>query len=345
MVPQRRAAGRTVRPSRPGVRGGRGFYHTPAVLQTGRARRGASADGFGAGEKDGDRLFGGEGGGVEAEVVRGGVAPLAVGEVVVERRAAAVGGAKGAAGAVGREGAQLGHAGDARLGGGAEEDAEDAGAVGEQIAQRILSGETAAVVTDAGMPCISDPGELLVKRCAELGVEVKVVPGPTAAMSAIAISGLSTQNFSFRGFLSVNKKQRQAHLASIRDCTDTLIFYEAPHKLEATLSDLLAFLGDRRVSLCRELTKIHEEVRRTTLSEAVEYYKTNKPKGEFVLVIEGARAEEYENTDSIEAALAQVAALAEKGMRPADACREIAKVSPFSKGELYTAYLEGKDDA
>ena len=221
----------------------------------------------------------------------------------------------------------------------------NAGAVGEQIAQRILSGETAAVVTDAGMPCISDPGELLVKRCAELGVEVKVVPGPTAAMSAIAISGLSTQNFSFRGFLSVNKKQRQAHLAAIRDCTDTLIFYEAPHKLEATLSDLLAFLGDRRVSLCRELTKIHEEVRRTTLSEAVEYYKTNKPKGEFVLVIEGARAEEYENTDSIEAALAQVAALAEKGMRPADACREIAKVSPFSKGELYTAYLEGKDDA
>ncbi|MBQ1536700.1 MAG: 16S rRNA (cytidine(1402)-2'-O)-methyltransferase, partial [Ruminococcus sp.] len=193
--------------------------------------------------------------------------------------------------------------------------------------------------------CISDPGELLVKRCAELGVEVKVVPGPTAAMSAIAISGLSTQNFSFRGFLSVNKKQRQAHLAAIRDCTDTLIFYEAPHKLEATLSDLLAFLGDRRVSLCRELTKIHEEVRRTTLSKAVEYYKTNKPKGEFVLVIEGARAEEYENTDSIDAALAQVAALAEKGMRPADACREIAKVSPFSKGELYTAYLEGKDDA
>ncbi len=221
----------------------------------------------------------------------------------------------------------------------------NAGAVGEQIARRILGGENAAVVTDAGMPCISDPGELLVKRCAELGVEVKVVPGPTAAMSAIAISGLSTQNFSFRGFLSVNKKQRQTHLAAIRDCPDTLIFYEAPHKLNSTLADLLEFLGDRKIAVCRELTKIHEEVRRTTLSEAVEYYSANKPKGEFVLVIEGAQAEQSENMDTIEAALAQVNALAEKGMRPADACREIAKVSAFSKGELYTAYLEGRDNA
>lgn len=214
------------------------------------------------------------------------------------------------------------------------------GAVGEQIAQRILNGESAAVVTDAGMPCISDPGELLVRRCAELGIDVKVVPGPTAAMSAVAVSGLSTSAFSFRGFLSVNKKQRTALLAALRSCPDTLVFYEAPHKLSATLCDMLKYFGDRKIALCRELTKIHEEVVRTTLSEAAEFYKTNKPKGEFVLVIEGAKEDESENTDSLTSALAQIFDLAEKGMRPADACREIAKVSNFSKGELYSAYLE-----
>lgn len=215
---------------------------------------------------------------------------------------------------------------------------------GEEIISRIAAGENAAIVTDAGMPCISDPGELLVRQCAENGIQVSVVPGPTAAMSAIAISGLNTKNFSFRGFLSVNKKQRNAHLAQIKDCPDTLIFYEAPHKLLNTLTDMLSFFGDRRISLCRELTKIHEEVRRTTLAEAVEYYTVNKPKGEFVLIVDGAREEEDGSADTLGAALEQVRKLSESGMRPADACREIAKVSPFSKGELYTAYLGGQDD-
>jgi 16S rRNA (cytidine1402-2'-O)-methyltransferase len=163
-------------------------------------------------------------------------------------------------------------------------------------------------------------------------------------MSAIAVSGLNTKNFSFRGFLSVNKKQRQAHLAQIKDCPDTLIFYEAPHKLLNTLEDMLGFFGDRRISLCRELTKIHEEIFRTTLSQAVEYYSVNKPKGEFVLIVEGAKSDEAESADTLEAALGQIKNLTANGMRPADACREIAKVSAFSKGELYTAYLEDKSD-
>jgi 16S rRNA (cytidine1402-2'-O)-methyltransferase len=164
-------------------------------------------------------------------------------------------------------------------------------------------------------------------------------------MSAIAISGLNTKNFSFRGFLSVNKKQRQAHLAQIKDCPDTLIFYEAPHKLVNTLTDMLTFFGDRRISLCRELTKIHEEVRRTTLSQAVEYYTENKPKGEFVLVVEGADSHENEQSETLESALERVKNLVENGMRPADACREIARVTAFSKGELYTAYLGNKENS
>ncbi len=207
------------------------------------------------------------------------------------------------------------------------------------IAERILNGENAAIVTDAGMPCISDPGELLVRECAEKGVQVTVVPGATAVMSAAAVSGLPTRHIAFHGFLSTEKKERQAQLAAVKNSTDTLVFYEAPHKLVGTLEDMLAFFGDRKISLCRELTKIHEEIYRTTLAQAVEHYKAEEPRGEFVLVIEGM-AEQSESIDSIESALEQVGKLAESGMRPADACREIAKVSSFSKGELYSAYLE-----
>jgi 16S rRNA (cytidine1402-2'-O)-methyltransferase len=211
--------------------------------------------------------------------------------------------------------------------------------VGEQILNRITAGENAAIVTDAGMPCISDPGELLVKLCAENNVRVEVVPGPSAVVSALAISGLSTSRFQFEGFLSTNKKQRFEHLAAVKNCTNTLIFYEAPHKLESTLKDMLDYLGDRKISLCRELTKLHEEVVRTTLSEAVEFYGSNKPKGEFVLVIEGADESEIAPTETIEQAFEQVEALVAKGMRGADACREIAKSTGFSKGELYAMLL------
>lgn len=213
---------------------------------------------------------------------------------------------------------------------------------GEQILNRILAGENAAVVTDAGMPCISDPGELLVKLCAENDVPVEVVPGPSAVVSALAISGLSTSRFQFEGFLSTAKKQRFEHLASVKNCTNTLIFYEAPHKLLSTLTDMLEYLGNRKISLCRELTKIHEEVKRTTLSEAVEFYTENKPKGEFVLVIEGADEKSLAPAETLEQALEQVKALVEKGMRGADACKQIAKATGFSKGDLYAKLLEEK---
>ena len=213
---------------------------------------------------------------------------------------------------------------------------------GNVVVQRILAGENGAIVTDAGMPCISDPGEDLVKLCAENGVEVNVVPGPSAVVSALAVSGLDTSRFAFEGFLSVTKKQRFSHLAEVKNCTSTMIFYEAPHKLIYTLKDMLEYFGDRKISLCRELTKIHEEVFRTTLSQAIEHYTVNKPKGEFVLVIEGAKAEDLVKVETIEDAFLQVKALVDKGMRGADACKEIAKATSFSKGELYAMLLQDK---
>lgn len=218
--------------------------------------------------------------------------------------------------------------------------------VGEQILQRLVNGENAAIVTDAGMPCISDPGELLVKLCAQNSVPVQVVPGPSAVISGLAISGLSTSRFQFEGFLSTVKKQRYAHLAAVKDSTNTLIFYEAPHKLIYTLKDMLEYLGNRKISLCRELTKIHEEVIRTTLAEAVEYYSDVKPKGEFVLVIEGAKEDEISAADTPEQAFERVKELVSKGMRGADACKQIAKATGFSKGELYSMLvMEQNNDA
>ena len=216
----------------------------------------------------------------------------------------------------------------------------NAAQAGEQILARLLAGENAAVVTDAGMPCISDPGEKLVKLCAENNVRVEVVPGPSAAVSALAISGLGTSRFRFEGFLSVNKRQRFEHLAQVKDARETLIFYEAPHKLHKTLRDMLEYFGDRRISLCRELTKLHEEVIRTTLSQALEMYPDNRAKGEFVLVVEGAAEEDIAAAETIEEAFAQVKALVEKGVRGTDACREIARATGFTKGELYAMLVE-----
>lgn len=207
---------------------------------------------------------------------------------------------------------------------------------GEYILERIESGESCAIVTDAGMPCISDPGEDLVRLCAERGIEINVVPSPTAAMSALAISGLPTSRFSFEGFLSVTKKQRQAHLDEIKNFRRTLIFYEAPHKLIYTLEDLLANLGDRRISLCRELTKIHEEVLRGRISDMLSYYKERTPKGEYVLVVEGAQEAE-EKTITIDEAVAVAKQLIDSGIKTSEACKEAAKKTGFSKSEIYAA--------
>lgn len=209
---------------------------------------------------------------------------------------------------------------------------------GEEIINRILGGETCAIVTDAGMPCISDPGEDLVRLCAEHGIEVNVVPSPTAAMSALAISGLSTSRFTFEGFLSVTKKQRNAHLEEVKDLKHTLIFYEAPHKLRNTLNDLLNVLGDRRISICREMTKIHEEVLRGRISEMIEYYENNTPKGEFVLVVEGnikVPEERYVPEEAIEYARKLIV----DGLKTSDACKEAAKKFGFTKSEIYSGVI------
>lgn len=206
---------------------------------------------------------------------------------------------------------------------------------GEYILSRIENGERCAIVTDAGMPCISDPGEDLVRLCAERGIEMHVVPSPTAAMSALAISGLPTSRFSFEGFLSVTKKQRREHLDEVKYFRRTLIFYEAPHKLVYTLTDMLEAFGDRRIALCRELTKIHEEVLRGTISEMIEYYKEKSPKGEYVLIIEGASEEETTEEITLEKACEMAERLISDGKKASDACKEIAKLTGFAKSEIY----------
>ena len=207
----------------------------------------------------------------------------------------------------------------------------------QHIIDRLMAGENGGVVTDAGMPCISDPGEVLVKLCAENGIDVKVVPGPSAVVSAVALSGLSVRRFTFEGFLPVPKKERAERLELLRNETAVMVFYEAPHKLKTTLADLCeCFGGDRHISLCRELTKIHEEVLRMTLSEAVEYYNSNEPRGEFVLVVEGRNADDSEDI-TIGQALAQVKKLIDMGEKPTDACKAVAKETGFKKSELYAA--------
>lgn len=207
----------------------------------------------------------------------------------------------------------------------------------QRIIDRLMSGENGGIVTDAGMPCISDPGEVLVRMCAENGIDVKVVPGPSAVVSAVALSGMSVRRFTFEGFLPVPKKERSERLELLRNETAVMVFYEAPHKLKTTLADLAeCFGGERRISLCRELTKIHEEVLRMTLAEAVDYYDANEPRGEFVLVVEGRNADDSENI-TIEQALSQVKKLIEMGEKPTDACKAVAKETGFKKGELYSA--------
>lgn len=211
---------------------------------------------------------------------------------------------------------------------------------GEAIVTRILNGESCAVVTDAGMPCISDPGEDLVRLCAERGIEIRVVPSPTAAMSALAVSGLSTARFAFEGFLSVNQKQRRERLEELRSDPRTLIFYEAPHKLRNTLADLLDFFGDRRIALCRELTKIHEEVLRGTVSDMIAYYKERVPRGEYVLIVSGAEKPKARESMRLAEACALAKEKIDAGMKPADACKEAARQSGFAKSEIYAKIVE-----
>ena len=212
---------------------------------------------------------------------------------------------------------------------------------GPLIVARLQEGQTCALVSDAGMPAISDPGETLVAACAAAGLPVYVVPGPTAALSALAISGLPTGRFTFEGFLSVNKRSRKEHLEAVAQEQRTMIFYEAPHKLPATLADLAETFGpDRPVSLCRELTKLHEEIVRTTLGEAAERYQTEPPKGEFVLVVRGAEPRE-EPEATLEDGLDRVRILREEeGLSLRDAVKRAAKELGLSRNELYRLAVE-----
>lgn len=209
---------------------------------------------------------------------------------------------------------------------------------GEIILERIKSGESCAIVTDAGMPAISDPGEDLVNLCLSNGITVESVPGPTAFATAVAMSGLPSGRFTFEGFLSVNKPSRREHLEEIVSERRTMVFYEAPHKLTATLKDLYKYLGDRRIALIKELTKIHETVERTTLSEACEKYSAQTPKGEFVIVIEGS-TEPKQKEVSLDEAVALAKGLVENGMAINDAAKEIAKETKLKKGDIYKALL------
>ena len=210
---------------------------------------------------------------------------------------------------------------------------------GNVILDRILAGETCALVSDAGSPAISDPGEDLVKQCAEAGITVCAIPGPCAVITALSISGQSTGRFCFEGFLSTAKKSRREHLDALVGETRTMVFYEAPHKLLSTLEDMAAVFGDDRpISLCRELTKLHEEVIRTTLGQAIAMYSENAPKGEFVLVVAGAIPVEKAQPTAEDAA-ARVAQLMAEGMSRKDAVKQTAKELNLPKNVVYDSAL------
>ncbi|MBQ1459950.1 MAG: 16S rRNA (cytidine(1402)-2'-O)-methyltransferase [Oscillospiraceae bacterium] len=209
---------------------------------------------------------------------------------------------------------------------------------GQAIVQRLLGGETCALVTDAGTPAISDPGQDLVRLAAENGIIVQSIPGCCAAITALAVSGFPTGRFTFEGFLSANRSERRARLTELTGEQRTMVFHEAPHKLRATLADMAELLGDRPVALCRELTKLHEETVRTTLCAAADYYRTNEPRGEYVLVVGGAERPDGPAV-TLEEGVAMVLRLRSDGMRMKDAVRQVADDTGLNRNELYDAAL------
>lgn len=210
---------------------------------------------------------------------------------------------------------------------------------GEIIADRLESGESCALVTDAGTPAISDPGEDIVRLCAERGIPVSSIPGCCAAVTALTLAGLPTSRFAFEGFLSTAKSERDERLTELQNEVRTMIFYEAPHKLKNTLADLYKYFGDRKISLCRELTKINEEVCRTTISEAIKIYEEKDPRGEYVLVVGGAdkkKAQEEYPADPVE----HVKALMDSGMKKMEAVKTAAKLRGEDKNDIYKLVLD-----
>ena len=212
---------------------------------------------------------------------------------------------------------------------------------GEEIVSRLLSGESCALVTDAGTPAISDPGEDLVALCAERGVPVTSIPGACAMITALTLSGLPTRRFVFEGFLPVQKKERRERLSVLEREERTFILHEAPHKLRTTLDDLVKTFGeDRRIALCRELTKLNEEVMRTTLAQTVAYYTQHEPRGEYVLVIEGGTSLEFSHDEMSVSPEEKVAYYIESGMSKKDAIKTAAKECGISRNELYDKMLK-----
>ena len=212
---------------------------------------------------------------------------------------------------------------------------------GEAILQRIEAGESCALCSDAGMPCVSDPGEVIVRDALARGIKVVPIPAASACVTALAVSGQDTSRWVFEGFLPVNRKQKKERLAELLQEKRTVIFYEAPHKLLNTLKDFLETFGDRRISLARELTKIHEEILRfPTLTEAVEYFTATSPRGEFVLVLEGATPREAGGEITLEEAVKKAARLVENGERPAEAAKLAAKNTPYKKSEIYAGLIK-----
>ena len=214
-------------------------------------------------------------------------------------------------------------------------------AAGQAILARLLAGESCALVTDAGTPAISDPGEDLVRLCGENGVTVEAIPGCCAAICALAVSGLPTGRFTFEGFLSANKKERRTALLKLKCEERTMVFHEAPHKLRATLADMAEILGDRPAALCRELTKLHEETLRITLLQAAELYREKEPRGEYVLVVAGAQPAE-EPAVSLEEGVRQVQRLREAGMKMKEAVRTVSAQTELNKNDLYEAVLKAE---
>lgn len=214
---------------------------------------------------------------------------------------------------------------------------------GRIIIDKISNGEDCAIVTDAGMPAISDPGEDLVRECRKEGIEVVSVPGPSAVITALAVSGMPSGRFCFEGFLSVNKASRAKHLEQLKNETRTMIFYEAPHKLLSTLKDMLAVFGDREIALCRELTKLHEQIENTALSAAVKYYSENAPKGEFVIVLSGREETDERQEYTLSDALKMARDYVSDGMSASSAAKTAAADTGLKKRDIYSALTEEKD--
>ena len=218
---------------------------------------------------------------------------------------------------------------------------------GEKICERLLDGESCALITDAGMPAISDPGEDLVRLASEKGIAVRVVPGPSAVVSALALSALPTKRFAFEGFLDAKKSQRRARMEAIKHDTRTLIFYEAPHKLLATLEDMAdIFGGERKISICRELTKLNEDVLRCHLTDAVKHYKENEPRGEFVLVVDGedeSFCPENNSVFSNSPPSERVKHWESTGLSHMDAIKAAAKERGMKKSDFYKLLNDDKD--